>query len=357
MVKLPRRLYYAYPLGKKISFRIVAEQYINILAKKYKVYRVAEETFRRWRPIKTFPVVIHPMIYLCINNKSTLDYLRLNQDFIIGFEVADTDHISELGVDIVNYADLLIVPSNFCRESYLNSGCKIPVEVVPHILDRVFYRKDIKPKHPFFIRLKEAKRKRNFVLMLFFLWHSGFRKGADLLREVYRELKKTHKNLYLVVKISNIEDPYLRGLLKEGCLVIRGWLKQEDIVALYDVCDIYPLFSRGGGFELNGLEALSRGEIVIAADKGSWIDYLPREFLVPTRGKVKIFRDNLPSVIHDGYGYEIDVDKAVDKIHNILNDLSEWKAKARYYAKIVRERFSEKRVGERLINLFEKYIE
>ncbi len=352
-----REIYYAYPMGKKVSFAFVAEQYIDMLSFKYKVWRVSEESFYHFRPLFSFPFVIHPVIYFCLSAKHTLNYLRLNQEFLIGFEVADTDRISQLGIDIVNYMDLLIVPSRWCKEVYLKSGLKVPCEVVPHALSEIFYRPKQEPYHPYLKKLKEIKKKRKLVYGLFFLWHSGRRKGAHLVAEVYKEIIKTHPNFILIIKIGNIIDPHLVTLTKLGSIVVKGWLNDQDLLALYDMCDIYLLFSLGGGWELNGIEALARGEIVLGAEEGSWTDYLPREFQIPVARKVKIFTDGLPSQVHVGCGVEIDIQKAVDKLHIILDNLDEWKAKAEKYAEEVKRKFSKETVGKRLLEVFDKYLE
>jgi len=256
-----------------------------------------------------------------------------------------------------DFADLLIVPSTWSKDAYIRSGCKIPVEVVPHALNDEFLRPKRYPKLNIIQRLLEVKQKRNLVYGLFFLWHSGYRKGADLVDRVYREVIKDFPNFILIIKTHNITDPHLVKMSKTGCIILRGWLKDEDLVDLYDICDIYPLFSRGGGFELNGLESLSRGLITLGASEGSWTDYLPKEFQLPIRGRPFIFKDGLPSTIHCGRGVEIDVDKAVDKLHEILNNLDEWKAKAKEYAMLVRRKYNKKSVGKILLKVFEKYLD
>jgi glycosyltransferase involved in cell wall biosynthesis len=115
---------------------------------------------------------------------------------------------------------------------------------------------------------------------------------------------------------------------------------------LYDLSDITLLFSRGGAFEINGLESLARGVPIIAHRRGAWAEYAPEWCLVPEASRVKVFADN---AIHVGYGYTIDVEKAVDLAHAVLDDLDECKARTKEYAlKVLAERFTWERVGELL---------
>jgi glycosyltransferase involved in cell wall biosynthesis len=88
------------------------------------------------------------------------------------------------------------------------------------------------------------------------------------------------------------------------------------------------MFSRGGAFEVNALESLARGIPVVTSNVGSWVDYVPDFLRVKVGDKVKVFDDN---IIHVGLGNKIDVDDAVNKIHDILNNYDEYKAKTEQF--------------------------
>ena len=140
---------------------------------------------------------------------------------------------------------------------------------------------------------------------------------------------------------------------EDKTILVSGWLSDNDVVALYDMSDIYLLFSRGGGFELNGLEALARGNIVLAPEYGSWVDYIPEEDRLPVARWVKVLPGN---EYHIGLGPEIDVNKAVDKLLCIIDNLDEWKIKHLKYAREIREKYSWDKVGEKLIKIISMYV-
>ena len=184
--------------------------------------------------------------------------------------------------------------------------------------------------------------------------NSGFRKGADLVKKAVDEIQKSRENVVLVM-VSFFNNPSINIAFQENKVVnITGFLEDPNKVDLYDICDIYLLFSRGGGFEINGLEALSRGEIVIAPDAGAWTEYLPPEFLVKTARWVRVFPDN---PYHIGNGPEIDVDKAIDRILFVIDNLDSWKERAESYAKTIRQQYSWDSVGEKLIKVVSQYVE
>ena len=184
--------------------------------------------------------------------------------------------------------------------------------------------------------------------------HSEYRIGADLVVDFYYRLKKERNDVLLVVHTLTPTGPLQDIVKRIGGIIVSGWLDERKLIELYDLCDVCLLFSRGGGFELNGLEAISRGEPVIAAAGGAWAEYQPSWCRVPSHSCAEVLRGN---PIHVGGGVEIDVEKAIDRAHTILDDLEEYKAKAREWAQTrIRECFTWERAGILLRGIIEKYI-
>jgi glycosyltransferase involved in cell wall biosynthesis len=348
------RVAYFYPMHHEVSFRYVAEQHVRFLSERFAVDPVDERALVGFSPAQGTAVVLHPLLYLA--GKSLDGYMHLvsRAERVIGVDVADSDRVSVYAVTIANLTDALIVPSTFSKRAYVESGVRIPVHVVPHALDDAFLAQD--PPQDYinelgeYIPLLSKLREKYWVLFFYSLWHSDYRKGADLVFETLSQLSKEREDFALVARTSS--PIFLYEAEKRGIrtLAITKHLFHASMRYLYDLCDIYPLFSRGGGFELNGLEALARGEIVIASEGGAWEEYLPREFLVPSRAWVRVFRDN---PYHTGLGPEIDVEKAVDRLHEVMDNLGEWRARAGEHSVKIRELYSPSRVKSILISAFE----
>jgi glycosyltransferase involved in cell wall biosynthesis len=109
-----------------------------------------------------------------------------------------------------------------------------------------------------------------------------------------------------------------------GVIQIYGWLSEYEKMTLYDLADVTLVFSRGGGFEHNALESLARGIPAVTSNRGSWTDYVPQYLQVKTGEKVKVFNGN---AIHVGYGYKVDVEDALGKIHDILENYDDYRAR------------------------------
>ena len=160
--------------------------------------------------------------------------------------------------------------------------------------------------------------------------NSADRKGWPEVYEVYTRLAKERKDVALVLKTVNPGSREFQMIMQYGAIEIYGWLSDYEKMALYDLADITLNFSRGGGFELNCLESLARGVPCIASDFGSWTDYVP-EYLQVKRGRKVL---PLPgNALHGGYGYTVDVEDALNKINDILDNLDEYRAKTEEWRK------------------------
>ena len=338
-----------YPQHHTVSFTLVAKKHIEYMMKDpfSIVHEMDELSFPSFRPSLKYLTILHPWIFIFhrviqyydkIVTSSLRDripyYLDLflkQFDKLIAVDVCDSDRMSDYAVNLLNYADKIIVPSSFCKQVYESSGVKKHVIRIPHGVDpewfttpNVWEISSVKDINPILLELflyKTVKRKK---ILLFYLWHSPERKGWIEVRQAYEILTRERKDVVLVLKTYSPNSPAFQEVMHLGAIQVYGWLNDYEKMALYDISDVTLNFSRGGSFEINCLESLVRGIPCIGHERGSWIDYLPDFLRVKINEKVKVFNDN---VIHVGYGYKIDVEDAVDKIHDILDNYDDYKAK------------------------------
>jgi glycosyltransferase involved in cell wall biosynthesis len=250
-------------------------------------------------------------------------------------------------VNLLDYADKVVVPSNFCVEVFRGSGVKKPVYRIPHGVDVEWYTtpniwgSELREKVGNLVKaVYEYKVKKNKRILLFWLWHSPERKGLDEVLKIYTRLRRERSDVALVMKVAafpsflvaHLSPDYPSKAEDLDINFVIGWLNEFDKMALYDLADITLMFSIGGAFEINCLESLARGVPCVASSWGSWRDYLPPFLGVKTGEKVKVFENN---PIHVGYGYKVDVEDALNKIHDILENYDEYKAKTEEWRKKV----------------------
>jgi glycosyltransferase involved in cell wall biosynthesis len=354
-------IFYIYPLNKWISFHFIAEEHVRELRKYFNVTKVDEKALTVVMPIARLTAeatfLLQPYFYpIQVYERKLLDKIG-KPERLIGVDVADSDHITEYAVHLTEYATAMIVPSNFSRNSYINSGVKTPVYVVPHgVPDDYFNPTPSKPNT--FKQLYDYKIKNNVKLIQTWCLHSEYRKGLDLAYEIFSQLVKERKDVALVDRASfniNVFDsPIDYKNPQPKFTLTSSWLTDEQIKELMDICDIYLLTSRGGGFEHPPLLALARGEPAIGAKGGAWEDYLPDWALIPSHKSGQVLANN---PIHDGYGVEIEVEKAVSALHEILNNLDEYRARVKYYLDTyVKEKFTWTKIGEKLKDIVLKHL-
>ncbi|QJF12372.1 putative glycosyltransferase [Metallosphaera rod-shaped virus 1] len=338
-----------------VSFKFVAQEHIKMLRSKYTVYDIPELNFYQFTPYGRPLTFIHPLFYGMLNwtdiQWSFFKMYRSKVSKIVGVEVADSDRISEKFIEIANlWADALVVNSKWSYDAYINSGLKILIHIVPHNYDPRLEAPDDQLKvSPEIKKIEEIKKDKKIKIILFFSWHSGYRKGDDLFQKIARQIQKERDDVYFIVKSATPRQ----DLADLRLFNITGVIPFDDIVKLYRISDLLLLPSRGGSFELNGLEALVSGIPVIASDEGPWTEYFPptlRHFLAKTVNHPIVLPNN---PIHIGRGVEISVDDAVDKALKILDNVEEEKAKVRDEIEFFRNNYSFEVVKKKLLKVVE----
>lgn len=362
---------YSYLKWHKVSFTLVAEKHIKYMREVwgYKVYEIDELQFPTYVPVTKYTAVVHPAFYIMNRvlesrkdiygrfRKEYYDWWRSNYKELVGIDVCDSDMISEFAVALANLMDKVVVPSKYCVEVFTKSGVKSRVYWVPHGLDPEWYTipnlwDTVPPSriHPALIQLYLYKVRKGKKIILFWLRHSPERKGWFEVRETYVKLRKLRDDVILVLKTGLPNTAEYQQVMDLGAINIYGWLTEADKMALYDLADITLMFSRGGSFELNCLESLGRGVPCIASDVGSWTEYVPPFLQVKHGRRVQPLPGNR---IHVGYGYAVDVDSAVEKINDVLDNLQEYRAKVLEWRDSLKNIYRWDIIAKKLIDVME----
>lgn len=355
-----KKLTYCYPLYHNVSFKLIAEKHVEFLKEKYDVRKVNVDNIRYFKLLPTDYVIFHPLFYpfwYCWNNDSELKYqiLKLKNTLcekIIAFDTADSDRISDKAVFIANtLPDLIILPSEWGLKAYVRSGViSSKIKVIPHGVSDVFFENKLAIKTPELYKLyKYEKRKK----ILYFLMHSYYRKGADIVEKAVKKLREERKDFILVCKTSNLSIE--RRWCYSNCdFVIDRMLSDEKLKTLFDICDMVLLPSRGGGFELNGLEALMRNKPVVYPKQSCIEEYaysIIPELAVNVNSKPTVLPNN---PIHVGRGHEVNVNDFTDKIRYALDNLEELKLKiVERFRKEEREKYRWRNIAEQIVKVLE----
>lgn len=366
---LENRISYIYPVRKTDSFHIVASNHTKYLRYKYLIENkhiiIEEMDLFQLDNIdrnEKRNILIHPFLYTFAspesfnNNIRNFAKLLSMKNKIGGFDVADSNRISEVAVDLINKLDLIMVPSTFAKDTYIKSGVEIPVEILPHGItdeflsdnpDKNINTENINTYNEEIIKLRKMKQEGN-ILVLYFLMHSDHRKGADLVKNVMKRLQNKFENVYLIIKSKNAAYfPDIRSIN------ITSWMDNNDLRLLYDTCDICLSPSRGGGFELNALEAISRGTPTLVTNGGCFTDLI--NYFIPINISKKMIRPLPGNPIHIGTGCEVDINDFEKKLIDVINRLSYWKKKFMDNSNEIKEKYNWRNTADTLNDYLTQY--
>jgi len=333
----------------------VAKEHIKMLKEKYTVYEIPSLSFYQFTPFRRPISIIHPFFYSIWHwgkiEFSFFEQYRTKVSEVIGVEVADSDKISEKFIDYANnYADAMILNSEWSVRAFVNSGLKIPAYKVVHNFNSRLLAKDEELKIDDQIAyIEKVKKEKKIKLIMISLWHSDFRKGADLFHKIAQQIQKERNDIYFLVKSGGARVDFQDLKMFN----LTGNTDFDNIVKMYRISDLYLLTSRGGSFELNGLEAFVSKIPTIATKGGAWEEYFPpklKDLLIDSCDYPTVLPGN---PIHIGHGVEICVDKAIDKILEVLDKLDDYKAKIEENYDFWIENFSYEAVKKQLFHVLE----
>jgi len=185
----------------------------------------------------------------------------------IGCFVCETDRIHPDWVRICNRLDLVVVPSHFCRQAFMDSGVTIPVMVVPHGLE------------PEYHSYRDKQRSTPFIFYnTFSLSSYPERKSCEELIRCFMRAFPAGENVMLRLRTQHDArvEKYLRDAGADDRIVIDppNDCSTEEFARIYsDVhCTVHP--SKGEGFGLIPFQSIACETPVIAPAVTGMADYL-----------------------------------------------------------------------------------
>jgi glycosyltransferase involved in cell wall biosynthesis len=276
--------------------------------------------------------IVHPLFYT--TRTKALQFLAKCHRYVVAVEVADTTHISEAYVRYANdpRINAIFLPSIFAINTFHYSGVINRVWHVPHGLHYLY---EVPPDkiHTENLRLKRLREKGR-VKILAVVMHSAYRKGVDIM---IKALLRIPRQRYILV-VKTFPPPMSNVVLGEfqrhaiPVYPVSEWLSEEDMIYLYDSCDIFLSPHRGGAFELCPFEAMARGLPTIVTGWGCVLDYanIHNAYLIKPKRLVRVFSPlSVPHMHgHIGFGVDPDVDHCAELLQFVMDNLDYCKKKA-----------------------------
>ncbi|MBL4672307.1 MAG: PqqD family peptide modification chaperone [Arenicella sp.] len=260
---------------------------------KHKVRELLKQCLSEGSQIERLIECLTPISdYRCIVMHTVPEYWPLlkepNQTHI-GYSVWETSCLPTHFPDLINQIDRVLVPCAFNRPIFERSGVKIPIDVVPHILNKAPPIADATVSD---MRRLTGVPIENYLFYCINDWTA--RKALWTLVNAYLSSFSVADTVSLVLKTSargprseaDVSEHDTQLLLTEiaagyaspaHITVINHKVTNDDITALHQLGDCFVSTSHSEGWGLGMFEAAGVGNPVIATGWGGHLDFLTEE--------------------------------------------------------------------------------
>jgi len=243
-------------------------------------------------------------------------------------------------IEYLKKADLFLAVSNSSKQEaveYLSID-ESKIVITSEAVDEKFRKISIPPN------LKQSIFSKYGIEKPFIMYAPGgfdYRKNLDRLIHAFSKLPEAIKNQYQLVITSRInneikerlEQVAIKAGLTKNDVITTGYIPDDELIAMYNLCDLFVFPSIHEGFGLPVLEAMACGAPVIGSNTTSIPEVIGRE-----------------DALFDPYS----VDSIANKIKEVLTD-ENFRNELREYALKRPKEFSWDKSAKRAIEAFEKF--
>jgi glycosyltransferase involved in cell wall biosynthesis len=170
----------------------------------------------------------------------------------------ESTRIPPAWVDPLNKMDAVVVPSEFCRDVFIDCGVTSPVHVVPLGISEVYRPAESRPDRP--------------ITFLAFL-DRGARKGGIVAIQTFVRAFGESMDYRLILKGRAPRVPI--QFLNPNIEVVQADMTEEELCKLYQRADVLINPHKGEGFGMIPREAAACGCIVLTTGWSGTVDNLP----------------------------------------------------------------------------------
>jgi hypothetical protein len=191
---------------------------------------------------------------------------------IIGFFLHEGTRLHPGWENIMNTADLMLVPSRATFNLFKSNGVQVPMEIIPYGVNTEIY-------FP-----KSFERDENYLFLSVNSWTGEIndRKGTDILIKAFDEEFKPEEKVKLILKIGTFwqkqDSPefYARsifnilGHVNPNILINDAYVPEKELATYYQQADCFVSPTHGEAFGLTIINAMASGlPVIVTKDNNS----------------------------------------------------------------------------------------
>lgn len=285
--------------------------------------------------------------------------------YSIGYVMFETEEFPDNFVQNLKKQNEIWTPSNFCRNSMIRSGLERVFAMPLGVDTELFHPGRVDISRRISDELTDLSGKYRFLSVMGY----SMRKGVDILVRAFAEEFDGDKDVILYLKggwydlgkaKSEIKD-IIKDIQYPPSIHLDFNIYSDDILAtLYRACDCFILPTRGEGWGLPLIEAMSMEMPVIATRWSGHLDFMndDNSYLIDIEGLGPEPRCNWITPEYSGRNFAI---PSKDHLRKLMRHVYEYREAAKYKGKLARTYILEnftwekccKKIVERLNNIYE----
>jgi len=197
----------------------------------------------------------------------------------IGFTMWESSRLPDLWVKLCNEMDAIFVPCSWNKKVFEESGVTVPVYLVqpginPEEIPELREERAATDKYNFYSIFQWIERKNPLGLVKAYFSEFSKSDNVALTLKTYKNAKM-YNNLQLITgEIEELKKDMNLGDDYPELKIIPSFISNEEMNNLHNLSDCFVLPHRGEGFGMPHMEAMIRGNPVIATNYSGNTDFM-----------------------------------------------------------------------------------
>lgn len=278
-----------------------------------------------------------------IIESTPFDFDVNESDVRIANTMCETSRISGSWVQKCNSMDYIVVPNEWNKKVFIDSGIVVPIFVIPHGVDTEFWT-------------KQEKKKEKNVFTFGIVGYLNDRKGVfDVIQAFASEFEKDEP-VELVLKTSNPAFGFYSQFSDSRIKTISGNISRNDLRDLYSDFDAFVFPSKAEGVGYPPREAMAMGIPTIVGNYSGLHDVADELFCYPLNPIELVEGVNPQNIEQPGAWANYDVQEIMGFMREVYENREKSSKKGEKAAQFIRDNFSWDICAKKMVGLLEEII-